>query len=79
MEHCEQCEVFFCRDGQAAVTSVLILQPGPGRIEVCYSDGSDGDGDGDDDGDDGDDNIGVGGDGYLDKVSVDDIGECWCR
>ena len=21
----------------------------------------------------------VGGDGYLDKVSVDDNGECWCR
>ena len=72
----QQGEVFFCRDGQAAVTSVLILQPGPGRIEVCYSDGGDGDGDGDDDGDD---NIGVGGDGDLDKVSVDDNGECWCR
>ena len=37
------------------------------------------DGDDDDDGDDGDDNIGVGGDGDLDKVSVDDNGECWCR
>ena len=24
----------FCRDGVAAVTSVLVLQPGPGRLEV---------------------------------------------
>ena len=47
----QQGEVFFYRDGQAAVTSVLILQPGPGRIEVCYNDGDGGDGDGDGDGD----------------------------
>ena len=40
---------------------------------------SDDDDDDGDDGDNGDDNIGVGGDGYLDKVSVDDNGECWCR
>ena len=46
---------FFYRDGQSAVTSVLILQPGPGRIEVCYSDGGDGDNDNDGDGDDDDD------------------------
>lgn len=24
----------FCRDGVAAVTSVLVLQPGPGKLEV---------------------------------------------